>query len=148
MFNVSHHFCVCINAMQFIVVTGRRVNVNERGPGVLMYFGITKKSRDARKCGVALDGGSGKHDGSVNGTRYFTCDPGHGILTAPENCQMLEKQTATGGKILRKTGPMSGNSSNSSNSSSSSSRRSASPAKSSPPKRTKVFRVVSLSCLI
>lgn len=76
----------------------------------MLYFGITKKSRDVRKCGVALDGAGGKHDGSVNGTRYFKCDPGHGILTAPENCQMLEKQTATGGKILRKTGPMGGGS--------------------------------------
>jgi len=33
--------------------------------------------------GVALKTAKGKHDGCVQGRRYFTCKPGHGLLVRP-----------------------------------------------------------------
>ena len=52
-----------------------------------MYFGPTAKSKGTKKCGVALDSAElGKHNGTVNGTAYFACSAGHGILTDVEIC--------------------------------------------------------------
>ena len=31
-----------------------------------------------------------QHNGTVNGKAYFTCDPGYGVLTSPDNCTMIE----------------------------------------------------------
>lgn len=53
---------------QFMVPRGFLIQL--QGPGVLMYFGITKASKGEKKCGVALDSAdNGKHDGMVNGQR-------------------------------------------------------------------------------
>ena len=35
------------------------------------------------RVGVELDDPVGKHNGTVAGTEYFTCEPGHGVLPAP-----------------------------------------------------------------
>jgi len=85
---------------------GKKVSVADKGAGTLLYYGITTstKASGIRKCGIELEAKAGKHDGKVNGQRYFTCEKGHGIITATENVTMLEERTATGGKILRKRG--------------------------------------------
>ena len=62
-----------------------------QGEGTLLYYGVTKKSGAEKKCGIALESGAGKHDGQVNGTRYFTCDAGAGIITSKENVTILEE---------------------------------------------------------
>eukprot|EP00036_Acanthoecidae_sp_10tr_P001877 CAMPEP_0182939806 /NCGR_PEP_ID=MMETSP0105_2-20130417/46236_1 /TAXON_ID=81532 ORGANISM="Acanthoeca-like sp., Strain 10tr" /NCGR_SAMPLE_ID=MMETSP0105_2 /ASSEMBLY_ACC=CAM_ASM_000205 /LENGTH=585 /DNA_ID=CAMNT_0025079247 /DNA_START=164 /DNA_END=1918 /DNA_ORIENTATION=+ len=78
---------------------GKRVSVAGKGAGSLEYFGVTKKSGGERRCGIALDEPNGKHDGSVNGTRYFSCKSNHGVLTAPENVTLIEAEV----KTLRKS---------------------------------------------
>ena len=47
--------------------------------GILRYFGEIELTSGIF-CGVELDEPVGRHDGSVQGTRYFTCRPQHGIF--------------------------------------------------------------------
>jgi len=68
---------------------GSRVSVEGKGEGKLAYYGTTKASKGEKKCGVALDEANGKHDGMVNGQRYFKCTSGHGVLTSPDNITIL-----------------------------------------------------------
>lgn len=59
--------------------------------GVLKFFGPTKASKGGKRCGVALDAANGTHDGMVNGTRYFTCDEGHGCLVKMDKVKIIEE---------------------------------------------------------
>ena len=79
---------------------GGRVSVDGKGDGKLAYYGTTKSSKGEKKCGVALDEPNGKHDGMVNGQRYFRCTTEHGVLTSYVNVTMLEE--VAGAKSLRK----------------------------------------------
>lgn len=47
--------------------------------GILRYFGEIELTSGVF-CGVELDEPVGRHDGSVQGTRYFTCRQQHGIF--------------------------------------------------------------------
>ena len=50
---------------------------------IVRYVGMTLWCADPDEwVGIALDeaGKPGKHDGAVDGTRYFTCDPGAGLF--------------------------------------------------------------------
>lgn len=76
------------------------MSVEGKGDGKLAYYGTTKSSKGEKKCGVALDEPNGKHDGMVNGQRYFNCTVGHGVLTSYDNVTMLEE--GGGAKSLRK----------------------------------------------
>ena len=40
--------------------------------------------------GVELDRPKGKNDGSVQGTRYFSCKPLYGLFTKAENLLVLQ----------------------------------------------------------
>ena len=59
-----------------------------------MYIGPTD-FEEGTWVGVELDTADGKHDGSVNGTRYFECRPGHGLFVRPEAVRLALKTTAT-----------------------------------------------------
>ncbi|XP_043864966.1 restin homolog isoform X9 [Drosophila mojavensis] len=48
-------------------------------PGILRYLGETQFA-PGNWCGVELDEGSGKNDGSVDGIRYFECKPKFGVF--------------------------------------------------------------------
>jgi hypothetical protein len=47
--------------------------------GILRYYGEINLARGLF-CGVELDEPAGLNDGSVQGVRYFTCRPQHGII--------------------------------------------------------------------
>merc|ERR1740121_2307346 len=51
--------------------------------GVVRFFGETLFSAGPW-VGVALDAPLGKNDGVVEGHRYFTCEPKHGIFLRPK----------------------------------------------------------------
>jgi tubulin-specific chaperone B len=38
--------------------------------------------------GITLDEPTGKNDGSVNGERFFTCQPKHGVFVRPERVEI------------------------------------------------------------
>src|SRR5688572_16443040 len=52
------------------------------GRGVIRFKGPTEFST-GKWIGVELYEKNGKNDGSVEGTRYFTCEPGFGIFVRP-----------------------------------------------------------------
>ncbi len=62
---------------------GDRVLIRGEKSGTLKYIGKIHMN-DGIWCGVKLDNQLGKHDGSVDGKRYFTCPPNYGIF-APLN---------------------------------------------------------------
>ncbi|VBB30526.1 unnamed protein product [Acanthocheilonema viteae] len=51
----------------------------EKGRGVVEFFGETEFA-EGTWVGINLDEPNGKHDGTVKGTRYFECEPNHGIF--------------------------------------------------------------------
>eukprot|EP00730_Choanoeca_flexa_P009082 TRINITY_DN12581_c1_g1_i1.p1 TRINITY_DN12581_c1_g1~~TRINITY_DN12581_c1_g1_i1.p1 ORF type:complete len:421 (+),score=134.98 TRINITY_DN12581_c1_g1_i1:1436-2698(+) len=62
---------------------GVRVKCGKKfGLGTVKYVGLHKRTRTPR-IGVALDEPNGKHDGSHNGHRYFSCPDKHGVLLFP-----------------------------------------------------------------
>jgi dynactin 1 len=58
--------------------------------------------------GVELEDDSGKNDGSVQGERYFECEPGRGMFCRPTAVTVIERpapvQTTNGNGLARKTG--------------------------------------------
>jgi tubulin-folding cofactor B len=42
--------------------------------------------------GVCYDQPVGKNDGSLDGKRYFTCEPGHGGFVLPKSVVLVEKK--------------------------------------------------------
>eukprot|EP00729_Bicosta_minor_P001226 gene1226-15382_t len=50
--------------------------------GTIRFVGLHKQNRKPR-IGVELDDQVGKNNGIVQGTLYFSCPPGHGLLVAP-----------------------------------------------------------------
>ncbi|VDK77904.1 unnamed protein product [Litomosoides sigmodontis] len=52
--------------------------------GIISYIGLTK-FKDGYWIGVTYDEPFGKHDGSVDGERYFTCENNHGAFVRPRD---------------------------------------------------------------
>uniref|UniRef100_A0A915PN47 CAP-Gly domain-containing protein n=1 Tax=Setaria digitata TaxID=48799 RepID=A0A915PN47_9BILA len=57
--------------------------------GVISYVGLTK-FKSGYWIGVTYDGPFGKHDGSVDGERYFTCESNHGAFVRPREVKKCE----------------------------------------------------------
>ncbi|XP_065931914.1 CAP-Gly domain-containing linker protein 1 isoform X5 [Magallana gigas] len=57
--------------------------------GALRYFGKTHIAAGLW-CGIELFEPEGKHDGEVEGVRYFTCRPGHGIFAPVDKVSKIE----------------------------------------------------------
>ncbi|XP_067293889.1 CAP-Gly domain-containing linker protein 2 isoform X1 [Pseudorasbora parva] len=75
-------------------VVGERVWVNGVKPGVIAYLGETQFS-PGQWAGVVLNDLVGKNDGSVNGVRYFECQPLQGIFTRPS--KLMRQPVGDGG---------------------------------------------------
>merc|ERR1712012_132119 len=61
-------------------IIGMRVFVDGVKPGRIQFIGDTKFG-PGEWAGVFLDEPIGKNDGSVMNTRYFTCEPRHGVFS-------------------------------------------------------------------
>lgn len=73
-------FAAAINCK--VLVEGKAAD-GSAAPAILLYYGPTTKSKGVKRCGVEfLEDGIGKHDGSVNGKRYFQCTRGRGALVS------------------------------------------------------------------
>ena len=68
---------------------GDRVLISGVKIGTLLYFGKTHIA-SGFWCGIELDDPDGKHDGSVEGVRYFQCRYGHGIFAPADRVIKLE----------------------------------------------------------
>jgi len=64
---------------------GDKVVIDPSGlTGVVKFQGPTKFAK-GRWIGIQLSVAEGKNDGTVNGVRYFSCPPDHGLFVKPEN---------------------------------------------------------------
>eukprot|EP00041_Stephanoeca_diplocostata_P040177 m.1638790 g.1638790 ORF g.1638790 m.1638790 type:complete len:691 (+) comp30748_c0_seq1:214-2286(+) len=84
---------------------GRRVAVEGYlCGGVLHFYGqhATKPKRGLR-CGVALDDPVGKHDGIVDGHRYFQCLAQCGVLCLPKKVSLEPVEKAHVGNVTPQT---------------------------------------------
>nr|XP_022340705.1 CAP-Gly domain-containing linker protein 1-like isoform X24 [Crassostrea virginica] len=61
-------------------IIGDRVWVSGTKPGHISYIGETKFAA-GEWAGVVLDNAEGKNDGSVQGVRYFQCEPKRGVFS-------------------------------------------------------------------
>uniref|UniRef100_A0A224YJ84 CAP-Gly domain-containing linker protein 1 n=1 Tax=Rhipicephalus zambeziensis TaxID=60191 RepID=A0A224YJ84_9ACAR len=81
------------SADDFIV--GDRVWVNGTRPGYIQFLGETQFAT-GDWAGVVLDEPVGKNDGSVNGVRYFQCEPRRGVFARPERLSRFPGPGANG----------------------------------------------------
>jgi hypothetical protein len=76
------------------LVVGESVRISpESKVGVIAYVGKTHFASGIW-VGVVLDAPTGKNDGSVNGTVYFTCKPKYGIFVKPEKLKIDQRGRA------------------------------------------------------
>ena len=71
------------------LVVGCSVLVGNTVKGVVRFIGETDFAKGLW-IGVELDNACGKNDGSVQGTRYFTCAPNYGVFAPPSKIQVLD----------------------------------------------------------
>ena len=69
---------------------GDRVLVGNTNPGAIAFLGETRFAK-GEWAGVALDEPVGKNNGSVQGVRYFECQPNHGIFTKLEKLTKINQ---------------------------------------------------------
>jgi dynactin 1 len=82
---------------------GQTVLSKDGRQGVIRYIGNAAFAAGAW-LGLELPDDRGKNDGSVNGERYFECQPGFGIFVRPESItEILEHRPVnTNGKLINK----------------------------------------------
>ena len=82
-------------ATTFIARNGMRVEVVGKGLiGTISYVGMTTFA-PGKWVGVTLDEPNGKNDGEVQGKRYFSCPPNHGIFVRQTQLvECAEKEAA------------------------------------------------------
>lgn len=66
----------------FPLELGQTVRSQDDRQGVIRYIGNASFAQGTW-LGLELPDDKGKNDGSVNGERYFDCEPGHGIFVRP-----------------------------------------------------------------
>ena len=82
-------------ATPFIARNGMRVEVIGKGlVGTISYVGMTTFA-PGKWVGVTLDEPNGKNDGEVQGKRYFTCPPNHGIFVRQTQLVECAEKEAT-----------------------------------------------------
>lgn len=69
---------------------GQRVVANGVKPGVICYLGTTHFAKGIW-AGIILDTFEGKNNGSVNGVKYFECEPNRGLFLKPERLRQESK---------------------------------------------------------
>ncbi|CAC5377983.1 unnamed protein product [Mytilus coruscus] len=79
---------------------GDRVVISGVKAGTLLYFGKTHIA-SGFWCGIELDEPDGKHDGSVEGVRYFECRVGHGIFAPADRVSKPEGSVEDTTETLR-----------------------------------------------
>lgn len=58
------------------------------GRGTVRFFGATSFS-PGKWVGIELFERDGKNDGTVQGVKYFTCKPSHGIFVKPSQVKFI-----------------------------------------------------------
>ena len=82
-------------------VPGDRVCISGIKKGFVFYFGRLHVS-DGLWCGIELDDPEGLNDGQIEGIRYFSCRPSHGIFAPIEKVERVsvtEKSYTTWAKV-------------------------------------------------
>uniref|UniRef100_A0A182J336 CAP-Gly domain-containing protein n=1 Tax=Anopheles atroparvus TaxID=41427 RepID=A0A182J336_ANOAO len=69
-------------------------------PGILKYLGETQFA-SGTWCGVQLDEGSGKNDGTVDGVRYFECPAKYGIFVPIAKVTLSPSARKTSARLSR-----------------------------------------------
>jgi len=85
---------------------GSRVFVNIRGymlAGTCAFTGPTQFC-EGTWVGVILDCAAGKNDGAINGLRYFSCSPQHGVFVRPDTVMLAPEEVARGAFDLGECG--------------------------------------------
>ena len=72
---------------------GERVLIGQKMSGTIQFVGKTMFA-PGTWIGVELDLPKGTNDGSLDGVRYFTCDPSHGLFAPPNKVEL--QPVATG----------------------------------------------------
>ncbi|CAK8996529.1 Dynactin subunit 1 (150 kDa dynein-associated polypeptide) (DAP-150) (DP-150) (p150-glued) [Durusdinium trenchii] len=69
---------------------GCRVEVANKGAGVVRFVGETEFAPGIKWFGVELDQANGKNDGSVAGKAYFSCEANHGCFVKEDAVLVLQ----------------------------------------------------------
>ncbi|KAG5350334.1 hypothetical protein C0989_011526 [Termitomyces sp. Mn162] len=74
------------------IVIGARCEVESTEPGLkkrgtVRFTGLTNFSKGVW-IGIEYDEPMGKNDGSVQGERYFSCHPNHGVFVRPDRVKV------------------------------------------------------------
>ncbi|XP_052775253.1 CAP-Gly domain-containing linker protein 3-like isoform X2 [Mya arenaria] len=75
---------------------GDRVIVAGQRKGTIRFVGETKFA-PGNWYGIELDRAAGKNDGSVNGVKYFTCQPKHGVFAPLSRIQKIPHKKKNAG---------------------------------------------------
>lgn len=71
---------------------GQKIELSDGRTATVHFVGSTQFAA-GDWIGVELEDASGKNDGSVQGQRYFECEPGHGMFLKPTAAKVLEQPT-------------------------------------------------------
>ena len=79
---------------------GQTVELSDGKTAIIRFIGSTHFS-PGDWLGVELDAPTGKNDGAVQGERYFSCKPAHGMFVRPTTAVIVDNQPTP--KPVKKT---------------------------------------------